>query len=336
MQSTLILKMGGWQESTGLSHGIHWHITHPVNYIAADEQRQVIMWVSVEEEDGSIREFYSRDLLGMAQTSFVKEAHEDERVRRMDCIDCHNRAGHLIPSPEHLVDEAISAGILSRELPYARSKAVEVLTPEYESVGDAYAAIDQLADYYRLHHPDVYKNRWSEIEATLGALKQLYSTANFPDEKMTWQTNPDNERHSPFLGCFRCHDGKHVRVDPEGNEVESISVKCNLCHTVPIIGRGTDMLVEAPVIVGEVPASHSDFRYTIEHRNTTDAEREECYLCHGQGFCNNEACHSLSHPPEMLFTHPEEYRGTGSRVCYTCHQDIFCSRCHSGGIVAGH
>jgi nitrate/TMAO reductase-like tetraheme cytochrome c subunit len=27
VQSTLILKMGGWQEATGMSEGIHWHIT---------------------------------------------------------------------------------------------------------------------------------------------------------------------------------------------------------------------------------------------------------------------------------------------------------------------
>ena len=145
----------------------------------------------------------------------------------------------------------------------------------------------------------------------------------------------DNETHNPFLGCFRCHDGKHVQVDAEGQEHEVISVKCNLCHTVPIVGRGSDVLYEAPVIVGDVPASHSDFRYTIEHRSTTEAEKQECYQCHGHGFCENEACHNLQHPPDMLYTHAEEYRRTGDQVCYTCHQEILCSRCHPGGAVAG-
>ena len=37
VQATLILKMGGWQESTSMSEGIHWHITNRVYYIAADE-----------------------------------------------------------------------------------------------------------------------------------------------------------------------------------------------------------------------------------------------------------------------------------------------------------
>jgi nitrate/TMAO reductase-like tetraheme cytochrome c subunit len=333
LQSTVILKMGGWQESTGISEGIHWHITNPVYYIAADEQRQVIMWVGTEQEDGSLKEYYARDMLGMAQTSFVEESRANGEVREMDCIDCHNRSAHLIPPPDRVVDDAISAGKISTDLPFIRAKAVEVLTPRYTSMTDAYEAIEGLMDYYQVGFPAVYENQRHELRLALNTLKDLYQKTNFPEMELNWQTNPDNETHSPFLGCFRCHDGKHALVDPEGNEVEIISVKCNLCHTVPIVGRGTDMLIEAPVIVGAVPESHSDFRYTIEHRTTTEAEREECYQCHGQGFCKNEACHSLAHPPDMLYTHSDEYRRTGNQVCYTCHQDILCSRCHPGGVV---
>jgi hypothetical protein len=94
------------------------------------------------------------------------------------------------------------------------------------------------------------------------------------------------------------------------------------------------MLVEAPVIVGAPPVSHNDFRWTIEHRNVTEAQRQqECYNCHGQGFCNNGACHNLSHPQNMLFSHAEEYRKRGNQVCYTCHQDVMCTRCHPGGVI---
>jgi hypothetical protein len=92
-------------------------------------------------------------------------------------------------------------------------------------------------------------------------------------------------------------------------------------------------VVEAPVIVGAPPASHDDFRWTIEHRNVTDAEKQACYQCHGQGFCNNGVCHNLSHPPDMLFTHPEIYKQTGGQICYNCHQNITCTRCHAGGVV---
>ena len=92
--------------------------------------------------------------------------------------------------------------------------------------------------------------------------------------------------------------------------------------------------MEAPVIVGEVPTSHSDFKWTIEHRNVTEAEKKACFECHGQAFCNNGACHNLSHPKDMLFSHAEEYRRQGNQVCYTCHQNVLCSRCHPGGTVA--
>jgi len=333
VQSTLILKMGGWQEAGDGSAGIHWHVGNPVYYIAADDQRQVILWIGTEQEDGSLKEYYARDMLGMARTSFVEKARADGRLREMDCIDCHNRTAHLIPPPHDIVDNAIQAGRISPDLPYIRAKAVEVLSAEYASETEAYTAIDGLADFYRVGYPQVYQENQADLQAALGELKKFYTQTNFPDMKLNWQTNPNNERHSPYPGCFRCHDAKHASVDQAGNEVEVISVKCNLCHTVPIVGRGSDMLIEAPVVVGEVPASHADFRYTIEHRTTTDDEREECYQCHGQGFCQNEACHNLKHPPDMLFTHSDEYRRTGDQVCYTCHQDILCSRCHPGGVV---
>jgi len=335
LQSTIILKMGGWQESTGISEGIHWHISNPVYYIAADEQRQVMMWVGAEQEDGSLKEYFARDLLGMAQTSFVEHARANGEVREMDCIDCHNRSAHLIPAPDDLVDEAINAGRISTGLPYIRAKGIELLTPHYASVAQAYDAIDGLVAYYEDSYPQLYESQRRELRIAINTLKELYRTASFPDMALNWETNPDNEVHSPFLGCFRCHDGKHALVDTEGEEVEVISVKCNLCHTVPIVGRGSAMLVEAPVIVGAAPDSHSDFRYTVEHRTTTDAEREECYQCHGQGFCENEACHNLSHPPDMLYTHSDEYRRTGDQLCYNCHQAILCSRCHPGGVIAG-
>lgn len=349
IQSTLILKMGGWQKSAGVSQGIHWHITNPVYYITADYQRQVVLWIGVEQPDGSMKEFFARDMLGMAQTSFVEDAREKGEIRLMDCIDCHNRTAHYIPYPQQAVDQAISAGLLSREIPYIRAKAVEVLSPSYASVDEAQIAIQGLADFYTLGYINLSTESGgseaaelvqtsSEAEALLAAnlaeIEKIYRSTNFPDMGLNWESSPNNARHTPFLGCFRCHDGKHASVDETGREVETISVKCNLCHTVPITGRGDELLVESPVITGATPDSHADFRWTIEHRSVTDAEKQECFQCHGQGFCSNSACHNLSHPPDMLFTHADEYRMRGDEVCYTCHQNILCSRCHPGGIIS--
>lgn len=330
--TSLILKMGGFQESTGHSQGIHWHIQSKIYYIAADEQRQKMLWIGVEQPDGSLKEYFSRDLIGMGQTDFVEQARKEGKVREMDCIDCHNRAAHYIPTPEESVDQAISDGLISHDLPYVRSKAVDLLSKTYASPEEAHAAIEKLAAEYKLSPAGAVSP--DKVQKLQGALTRIYDTTVFPDMNLDWKTNPNNANHTPTAGCFRCHDGNHVLADsvgsPQGEQV--ISVQCNLCHTVPIIGKGDEMVVEAPVIVGAPPASHNDFSWTIEHRNVTDAEKQQCYQCHGQGFCNNGACHNLSHPPDMLFVHPQIYQKTGGQVCYTCHQNVTCSRCHAGGV----
>lgn len=335
VQSTLILKMGGWQESAGLGQGIHWHINSEVYYIAADQQRQVMMWVGVKQPDGAFKEYYSRDMAVIAGTAFVDKAEEEGNLRRMDCIDCHNRTAHYIPYPEQAVDQAIEDGLISRDLPFIRLKAVELLNQNYATREDAFAQIEKLADDYQTGMTSISTlsvgNRQEQIAAAIETIKRIYTETNFPDMKLTWETNPNNERHTPSLGCFRCHDGKHFSIGADGSE-EVISAQCNLCHTVPIVGRGNDLLVEAPVIVGSVPSTHSDFSWTITHRNVTDADKQNCLNCHGGAFCNNGACHNLSHPEDMLFTHPQEYQKQGGQVCYTCHQNIMCTRCHPAGI----
>ena len=345
IKSTLILKLGGMETSTGRSLGIHWHISSEVFYIAADEQRQVIQWVGVTQADGTMKEWFSRDLLNVAHKDFVDKAREEGRLRKMDCIDCHNRAAHYIPDPQEAVDYAITKGLISKDIPLIRGKAVEVLTgASYHSRAEAEQAIAGLIDFYKLASTGGSGNAeldaaaknldMTKVEAAIVVIQDIEANTNFPDMLLDWKTNPNNENHTPFIGCFRCHDDKHILISSEGAELDStISVKCNLCHTVPIVGRGTEMLVEAPVIVGRVPDSHADFSWTVKHRDVAGADKQACYECHGQGFCNNGACHNLSHPENMIFVHAEEARNKGGQVCYTCHQNILCTRCHPSGVI---
>lgn len=332
VQSNLILKMGGWQQGSGV--GIHWHVSNKVYYIAADHERQVILWVGIEQDDGTLKEYYARDAVAMAQSDFVEEAFEKGEVREMDCIDCHNRAAHYTPTPQESIDSAINLGLVSQDIPFIRANALELLSTTYETEAAAHLAMDGLVTFYA-NDDSLAKYNNEKLLDAINVLKEIYSETTFPEMESDWRTSPNNVRHTASPGCFRCHDGNHVLKDAqgEGEDGDVISVKCNLCHTVPIVGRGDDLVIEAPVIVGDVPVSHIDFRWTIEHRDISEADKQECLECHGNGFCNNGVCHNLSHPEDMLFTHPEEYAKTGGQVCYNCHQDITCARCHPGGII---
>ncbi len=335
MPTTIVLKLGGWDRVTGRSKGIHWHVANKVEYIAADEQRQVILWVGVRTELGEVKEFYARDVLAMAQTRFVEEARARGEVREMDCIDCHNRAAHYIPVPTELVDSLIEKGVLDRSIPYIRKKAVELLTPAYPSKEAAFEAIEGLKAFYQQEYPEFFAKNQGLIASTVEILKRVYEETAFPDMNVNWSTYPNNVGHTYFRGCFRCHDGNHVEVNERGEVVGEISVKCNLCHTVPIVGYKTeDVVVDVPIITGPPPRNHEDYRWTIEHRSVTvDQIEGECLTCHGRKFCDNSACHNVSHPPDMLTSHAEEYRKKGGQFCYFCHQDVLCARCHPGGIV---
>ena len=326
-QTTLILKMGGLNSMTGESKGIHWHIQSEVYYIPMDRQRQSIGWIGVKQEDGSMKEYFASDLVGMGQKNFVEEAREAGELRRLDCIDCHNRTAHYIPYPEEVVDDAITHGLISRDLPSIRSKAVTLLSGKYETVEAAHSAIDSLGDSYS----SASGVAQADVDQAVASLKKIFDETNFPDMKLDYGTNPNNASHSYSLGCFRCHDGNHITTPDEG-QPEAVSVECNLCHTVPIVGTGDELLVEAPSIVGIAPENHQKFSWTITHQSISEEEKNQCYLCHGTGFCNNGACHNLEHPENMAFTHGAEVGRVGEQVCQTCHQQVTCAKCHSAGV----
>ncbi|HLH52209.1 MAG TPA: NapC/NirT family cytochrome c, partial [Verrucomicrobiae bacterium] len=80
----LLLKVGGGDPTHGPVGGIHWHMNvgNRIDYVAADEGRQKIPWVRMVDAQGVVTEFRSPKF-----TNQVDEAS----VRRMDCMDCHNR-----------------------------------------------------------------------------------------------------------------------------------------------------------------------------------------------------------------------------------------------------
>jgi len=95
-----------------------------IEYIAADEKRQVIPYVRLDDGQGTVREYFAEGVTD------VRALAGERRV--LDCIDCHNRPSHTFAySVERAVDDAITAGGLDASLPFIRREAIKVLKASY-------------------------------------------------------------------------------------------------------------------------------------------------------------------------------------------------------------
>jgi len=105
----------------------------------------------------------------------------------MDCVDCHNRPTHAFELPHRGLDREITAGAISRDLPFVKKRALELLKGKYPSQDAATKAIaDGLASYYTSQYPDVAKAKKTEIEAAVKAVQAVYLRNVFPDMKLDW------------------------------------------------------------------------------------------------------------------------------------------------------
>jgi nitrate/TMAO reductase-like tetraheme cytochrome c subunit len=221
--TVLLLKIGGrtTQGMVGI-HGRHLAAAERLEYVSTDGRRQVIPRVTYTEDDGKKVEYVSDEV----KTTPADLAKAERR--QMDCVDCHNRPTHAFQLPERAVDEAITAGRIDRQLPYIKKQAVAVLRTDYPDRTTASAKIPQaIADFYKTKYPDVYQNRRPVVETAAQQVTAIYMRNVFPDMRLTWGTHPNNIGHDDFLGCFRCHDGKHKSAAGK-----AINDDCSACHQI--------------------------------------------------------------------------------------------------------
>lgn len=223
MTTALLMKVGGhtWQGGTGI-HGRHLDAGSRIRYISTDEQRQVIPVVYYTDDHGKTVEYRSTD------TKVTKEQLEKGEQRMMDCIDCHNRPTHAFELPDHAVDNRMSRGLVSPELPYIRKKAVELLKADYPDRQTAKKKITEgITSYYQTNYPDIYNTKRALVEQSAENVAAIYMRNIFPEMKMSWGVHPNNLGHNDFPGCFRCHDGSHSSADGQ-----TISNDCSACHNL--------------------------------------------------------------------------------------------------------
>ena len=248
---SLLMKVGGGDPTFGPIGGIHWHmnIANKVEYIATDEARQKIAWIRFTDTKGNVTIY--RD----SAQPLTPEQIAAGPLRRMDCIDCHNRPTHIYNSPNRAVNLAMSTGRIDPAIPFIKKQAVQALTKEYKTTDEALGAIDdQLNTYYRSQQEGFVQQHPETIQTAIAEVQKVYRNNFFPEMKVNWRTYPNNIGHTIFPGCFRCHDGKHV-----SEEGKPISHDCNACHTILGQGNGTKLTQLSPQgLAFEHPADIGD------------------------------------------------------------------------------
>ncbi len=220
----LLMKIGGGDPELGRVGGIHWHmnINNKVEYIATDEERQVIPWVRVTSSEGEVTVYQSES------NPLDPDTMEEAEIRLMDCIDCHNRPSHIYDPPSRAVNLAMSTGRISTDLPFIKKMGTGLLTAEYRTTQEALSSI---SDSLTAAYEDDPVNP-AQMRKAMDELGRIYQDNFFPEMNVDWRVYPDNVGHTLFPGCYRCHDGQHV--SPEG---EVVTHDCTACHV--IIGQGS-------------------------------------------------------------------------------------------------
>jgi predicted CXXCH cytochrome family protein len=291
-QTYLVMHTGGGSKRVGLGRGIHWHIETPVEYLATDPLKQNIPYVRTVDANGKVIEYF--DTEAKLTPEQAQAAAQRGELKRMDCIDCHNRATHDFRTPDDAIDQAMGFKQIDPDIPFIKSKGLEVFLAPHKTISEALQAFDALGGFYQTQYADYAANHQPKIQQAISQLKTLYQESVFPGMEITWDTHPDNLGHRDFPGCFRCHDGKHVTDDGM-----TIRLECNVCHTIPKIalpGQSEPLLMLG---VPPEPDSHKDTNWMFRHKQTLD---QTCAGCHdvknagtatNDSFCSNAACHGV-------------------------------------------
>ena len=235
----LLMKIGPEFSPMGLTEGIHWHINKDfrIEYVSDSRNRESIPWVKLTNlKTGEVKTFIDQD------NPLDKNELAKLEVRNMDCMDCHNRPSHLFKSPPDYMDVALISGAIPKNIPYIKQAAMEALKDPYPDKNTANTSIrEKILTFYSKDHPDVFKNEEKEVRSAIVKIQGEYALNSFPYMRADATKYLNHIGHLESEGCFRCHNDRHKTA-----KGETISMDCNLCHT--IIAQGpTGKIVNASV-----------------------------------------------------------------------------------------
>ena len=332
--------------------GVHWHVQQKVTFTSADPRSQTVDSVQFTDSSGKVVTYVAADKIGVSSdvAPDIAKLQATETTRTMDCLDCHNRAGHGQPTTSQAMDIALSSGDINPNLPYIKKNAVALLDADYATIDDANQAIDGLQATYETGYPLIAKKYATDIDKAITEIKTMYASLATPEMKVQAATYPNNLGHQAGPGCFRCHDGAHFKVVDGKATNQTIPSTCSTCHTFPQVGSNITGL-----LLGGSPTSHKAPLWVFDHKSAAAAVASarnavaqnlpagsvqpagtDCGTCHQRSYC--EDCHTtgaikVTHD-EMLFNHAASIRISGGKACAYCHQPVFCARCHADNVLA--
>ena len=262
----MLVKIGGEKTAFMKGSGIHYHmmIARSIEYVAVDERRQGIAWVRVTRADGSVTEYRNEDY------ELDDSELNSREVRKMDCMDCHNRPAHQFPSPVESVNQALAEERLAADLPYIKVEAVRALDDGYASSSDAMVKIaNKIRGFYGREYPEVIRKRSDDLTRAIQEVQSIYSNSIFPGMKAKWSAYPNNIGHVESPGCFRCHTDSMISEDGD-----SIFHSCNECHL--ILAQGDSIQRVNVDLETGLDFIHPDDYETMD-------EFEDCADCHTGG-----------------------------------------------------
>lgn len=255
----LQMNVGGDRDNSAGVHA-HMNVDHEIYYAAEDARRQKITWVKSVAKDGTERIYVS------SGSKYRDTPPPADKIRKMDCIDCHNRPSHRFEAPYRSVNEALRKGEIDPSIPEIKAQALKVLGAEYDSTPQAMERISSdLRAYYEKKHPDYWSEHSGKINDAAETLRRLYGNDFFPEMKTRWDTHPDNIGHLTAPGCFRCHGGEHATADGK----ETITKDCAACHTI---------VEQGPAGKTERSLDGLEFRHPVDDDNGW--KEMNCVDCH--------------------------------------------------------
>ncbi|MDP2302524.1 MAG: NapC/NirT family cytochrome c [Ignavibacteria bacterium] len=266
---TMLLKTGGGNIELGNASGIHYHmnIANEIKYYTGDHSRTEIPYIEATNLKGEVTVYKDKN------AKFdVSKLNRDE-LRKMDCIDCHNRPAHIYNQPDKMVNLYMSSSRIDESLPFIKSVAVQALEIPYSKKEIAQDSIRLfINNFYALNYPELVKTKSEEIKKAIEEVKLIYSRNYFPEMQVSWRRYPVNLGHTYSNGCFRCHDGNHV-----SDNGKVISNDCNVCHTI--------LHQELPVEGKLLSFEGMNFVHPVDLGSSI--EKQLCIDCHGANKKNN-------------------------------------------------